>query len=89
MQQYQPLLALKYSCLKNLGTLNLKAGDNAKAFDFFLEALQLDDTDTALLYKVGCLAEKLDNFDVATAAFYEVNFWIKSLFRKLMIFKKI
>lgn len=69
--------------------LNLKAGDNAKAFDFFLEALQLDDTDTALLYKVGCLAEKLDNFDVATAAFYEVNFWIKSLSRKLMIFKTI
>lgn len=74
MQQYQPLLALKYSCLKNLGTLDLKAGDDAKALDFFLEALQLDDTDTALLYKVGCLAEKLEKFDLASAAFYEVNF---------------
>ncbi|XP_059485073.1 calcineurin-binding protein cabin-1-like [Neocloeon triangulifer] len=71
IRQYQPLLALKYSCLKNLANLELKAGNKEDALDFFLQAVRLDDTDVSLLYKVGCLAEQLNRFDLAAVSFHE------------------
>ncbi|KAF4526739.1 hypothetical protein B566_EDAN015309 [Ephemera danica] len=38
-------LSLKYSCLKNIGMLALKRDDDSAALDYFLRAVQLDDTD--------------------------------------------
>ncbi|CAB3375984.1 Hypothetical predicted protein [Cloeon dipterum] len=71
IKQYQPLLALKYACLKNLANLELKAENKSEALDYYLQAVQLDDTDVSLLYKVGCLAEQLDRFDLAAVSFHE------------------
>jgi calcineurin-binding protein cabin-1 len=65
-------LSLKYSCLKNIGLLVLKRGDESAALDYFFQAVKLDDTDVSLWFRMGCVAEKLDKYNLAATCFLEV-----------------
>ncbi|XP_042206107.1 uncharacterized protein LOC121855286 isoform X2 [Homarus americanus] len=64
-------LALRYSCLKNLGNLAVKQGDNDQAAKYYLEAVQLDNTEVTLWQRLGATAIKLKDFELALVAFQE------------------
>uniref|UniRef100_A0A0P4W3M8 Calcineurin-binding protein cabin-1 MEF2-binding domain-containing protein n=1 Tax=Scylla olivacea TaxID=85551 RepID=A0A0P4W3M8_SCYOL len=64
-------VALKYSCLKNLGNLATKRGDSEQAAKHYLEAVQLDNTEVTLWQRLGASAIKIKDFELALVAFQE------------------
>ncbi|KAG8228157.1 hypothetical protein J437_LFUL002811, partial [Ladona fulva] len=67
----QPPVLLKYSCLKNLGSVLVKQNDLERALDYYKQALDLDDTDVTVWFKVGTVALKVLNYELACVAFQE------------------
>uniref|UniRef100_A0A1B6DLG9 Uncharacterized protein n=1 Tax=Clastoptera arizonana TaxID=38151 RepID=A0A1B6DLG9_9HEMI len=59
---------LKYCCYLNLGHVYFQKEDLERAFHTYREALNLDDTDLNLLYKIGLVAIKMGHIDVAIEA---------------------
>ncbi|KAJ9590537.1 hypothetical protein L9F63_016439, partial [Diploptera punctata] len=60
-----PALILKYSCLKNMGTVLEKQGEMQAALQFYLQAAELDGTDVSLcklLTAVSAISCSLDNY---------------------------
>ncbi|XP_037772474.1 uncharacterized protein LOC119568143 [Penaeus monodon] len=64
-------LALKYSCLKNLGNLATRKGEHQQAVDYYLEAVRLDHTEVTLWQRLGAAAIKIKDFELALVAFQE------------------
>ncbi|XP_068250367.1 uncharacterized protein [Palaemon carinicauda] len=64
-------LALKYSCLKNLGNLAYKQGEFEKSVDYYLEAIQIDKTEVTVWHRLGSSAIKVLDFELALVAFQE------------------
>ncbi|KAK4314950.1 hypothetical protein Pmani_013818 [Petrolisthes manimaculis] len=64
-------VALRYSCLKNLGNLAAKQGDHEQAAKHYLEAVQLDNTEVTVWQRLGATAIKLKDFELALIAFQE------------------
>lgn len=67
----QPGLALKYSCLKNMGHIQELLDDKTGALEFYLKAVELDDGDVTLWFKIGCVATKVLEYELASEAFQE------------------
>ncbi|KAK8728594.1 hypothetical protein OTU49_009037, partial [Cherax quadricarinatus] len=64
-------LALRYSCLKNLGNLASKQGKDDEAAKYYLEAVQVDSSEVILWQRLGATAIKLKDFELALVAFQE------------------
>lgn len=65
----RPMLSLKYSCFKNIGAIQAKLGNYEDAIDNYWEATNLDDTDVVLWYRLGTLATKTYNLELACSSF--------------------
>ncbi|KAK7071146.1 hypothetical protein SK128_009756 [Halocaridina rubra] len=64
-------LALRFSCLKNIGNLACKRGDYDQSIEYYVEAVKLDSTDVTLWQRLGAAAIKLRDFELALVAFQE------------------
>ncbi|KOX69063.1 Calcineurin-binding protein cabin-1 [Melipona quadrifasciata] len=65
----RPMLSLKYSCFKNIGAIQATLGNYDEAIENYWEAANLDDTDVTLWYRIGTLAMKTSNLELACSSF--------------------
>ncbi|XP_072762605.1 calcineurin-binding protein cabin-1 isoform X2 [Anoplolepis gracilipes] len=65
----RPMLSLKYSCFKNIGAIQAACGNYKDAVENYWEAANLDDSDVMLWYKIGTLAMKISNLELACSSF--------------------
>lgn len=65
----RPMLSLKYSCFKNIGAIQALCGNHEDAIDSYWEAANLDDSDVTLWYRIGTLAMKTSNLELACSSF--------------------
>ncbi|XP_055295611.1 calcineurin-binding protein cabin-1-like [Sitodiplosis mosellana] len=63
------LISIKYNCYKNIAFIHNSRKDNDLALEFLLKAIELDDTDVYTVNKLGQIALKLKQLDVAQMAF--------------------
>ncbi|XP_072762606.1 calcineurin-binding protein cabin-1 isoform X3 [Anoplolepis gracilipes] len=63
------MLSLKYSCFKNIGAIQAACGNYKDAVENYWEAANLDDSDVMLWYKIGTLAMKISNLELACSSF--------------------
>lgn len=47
---------------------------------FVIQAVELDDGDVTLWFKIGCVATKVLEYELASEAFQEVKFYLSLLF---------
>lgn len=65
----RPMLSLKYSCYKNIGAIQATLEKYDEAIENYWEAANLDDTDVTLWYRIGTLAMKISNLELACSSF--------------------
>ncbi|XP_076237549.1 calcineurin-binding protein cabin-1 isoform X2 [Calliopsis andreniformis] len=65
----RPMLSLKYSCFKNIGAIQATLKNYEEAIENYWEAANLDDTDVTLWYRIGTLAIKTCNLELACSSF--------------------
>ncbi|KAG6802793.1 calcineurin-binding protein cabin-1 [Apis mellifera caucasica] len=65
----RPMLSLKYSCFKNIGAIQAILGNYDEAIENYWEAANLDDSDVTLWYRIGTLALKISNLELACSSF--------------------
>ncbi|CAK9826767.1 Calcineurin-binding protein cabin-1, partial [Anthophora retusa] len=65
----RPMLSLKYSCFKNIGAIQATLGKYDEAIENYWEAANLDNTDVTLWYRIGTLAMKSSNLELACSSF--------------------
>ncbi|XP_054016613.1 calcineurin-binding protein cabin-1-like isoform X2 [Hylaeus anthracinus] len=65
----RPMLSLKYSCFKNIAAIRTESGHYDEAIENYWEAANLDDTDVTLWYRLGTLAMKTSNLELACSSF--------------------
>ncbi|XP_029179074.1 calcineurin-binding protein cabin-1-like [Nylanderia fulva] len=65
----RPMLSLKYSCFKNIGAIQAACGNYKDAVDNYWEAANLDGSDVTLWYRIGTLAMKISNLELACSSF--------------------
>ncbi|XP_076277405.1 calcineurin-binding protein cabin-1 isoform X2 [Lasioglossum baleicum] len=65
----RPMLSLKYSCFKNIAAIKAASGNYDKAIENYWEAANLDDTDVTLWHRIGTLAMKTSNLELACSSF--------------------
>ncbi|XP_003701167.1 calcineurin-binding protein cabin-1 [Megachile rotundata] len=65
----RPMLSLKYSCFKNIGAIQATLGNYDEAIENYWLAANLDDTDVTLWYRIGTLAMKISNLELACSSF--------------------
>ncbi|XP_046833228.1 uncharacterized protein LOC124430542 isoform X2 [Vespa crabro] len=65
----RPMLSLKYSCYKNIGAIEAVWGNYGAAIENYWEAANLDDSDVILWYRMGTMAMKMSNLELACASF--------------------
>ncbi|XP_055333033.1 LOW QUALITY PROTEIN: calcineurin-binding protein cabin-1-like [Paramacrobiotus metropolitanus] len=63
--------ALRFAILKNISSLFQRQLNYDKALEFLMAAAELDRTDVVMLYDMGRLAVKMDNFPMAANFFQE------------------
>ncbi|KAK7862955.1 hypothetical protein R5R35_004909 [Gryllus longicercus] len=66
-----PLSVLKYSCLKNMGSILAQQGDYDNSLAHYMQAAKLDSNDVMLWYHLGSVALKLNHLELARDAFLE------------------
>lgn len=64
-----PILMLKYSSYKNLGSISTRRGDYMSAAEAYLQAVEIDSTDVSLWYRIGVTAKKMHKYPLARLAF--------------------
>ncbi|RZF47864.1 hypothetical protein LSTR_LSTR015980, partial [Laodelphax striatellus] len=65
------LIHLKYCLLVNLGHVLIETGQIKEALDSYLQAIELDDRDLNLWYRIGQTAIKIPNLNLAAYALQE------------------
>ena len=65
----RPMLSLKYACFKNIASIQAELENYEDAIDNYWEAANLDDSDVILWYRIGTLAMKISNLELACSAF--------------------
>lgn len=65
----RPMLSLKYSCFKNIGAIQTARKNYEDAVENYWEAANLDDSDVTLWHKLGTLAMKTSNLELACSSF--------------------
>lgn len=65
----RPMLSLKYSCFKNIGAIQTACGNYKDAVENYWEAANLDGSDVMLWYRIGTLAMKISNLELACSSF--------------------
>ncbi|XP_063238012.1 calcineurin-binding protein cabin-1-like isoform X2 [Bacillus rossius redtenbacheri] len=65
----QPVVALKYCCLKNMGNVLEHLDDLNGSLDHYFKAAELDDSDVTLWYRTGMVAVRALDYETACAAF--------------------
>nr|XP_034185241.1 calcineurin-binding protein cabin-1-like isoform X1 [Osmia lignaria]XP_034185242.1 calcineurin-binding protein cabin-1-like isoform X1 [Osmia lignaria]XP_034185243.1 calcineurin-binding protein cabin-1-like isoform X1 [Osmia lignaria] len=65
----RPMLSLKYSCFKNIGAIQATLENYDAAIENYWEAANLDGTDVTLWYRIGMLAMKISNLELACSSF--------------------
>lgn len=65
----RPMLSLKYSCFKNIGAIQVACENYVEAVENYWEAANLDDSDVTLWYRIGTLAMKISNLELACSSF--------------------
>lgn len=65
----RPMLSLKYSCFKNIGAIQAACENYQDAVENYWEAANLDDSDVTLWYRIGTLAMKISNLELACSSF--------------------
>lgn len=65
----RPMLSLKYSCFKNIAAIQTALENYEDAIDNYWEAANLDETDVTLWYRMGTLAMKTSNLELACSSF--------------------
>lgn len=76
----RPMLSLKYSCFKNIGAIQAACENYEEAVENYWEAANLDDSDVTLWHRIGTLAMKISNLELACSAFKQglkcnINHW--------------
>ncbi|XP_061174422.1 calcineurin-binding protein cabin-1-like [Saccostrea echinata] len=64
-----PGLQLLYSIYKNLAAMSLQKGDHEEAMEWYIEAVKVDESETTVWYKIGTIALKLHNYQLARLGF--------------------
>ncbi|XP_078044095.1 calcineurin-binding protein cabin-1 [Augochlora pura] len=65
----RPMLSLKYSCFKNIAAIQVASGNYDEAIENYWEAANLDNSDVTLWYRLGTLAMKTSNLELACSSF--------------------
>lgn len=65
----RPMLSLKYSCFKNIAAIQATSGNYEEAIENYWEAGNLDETDVTLWCRIGSLAMKTSNLELACSSF--------------------
>ncbi|XP_011502585.1 PREDICTED: calcineurin-binding protein cabin-1-like, partial [Ceratosolen solmsi marchali] len=65
----RPMLSLKYSCFKNIASIQAELQNYHEALYNYWEAANLDDSDVVLWYRIGIMATKISNLDLACFAY--------------------
>lgn len=65
----RPMLSLKYSCFKNIGAIQAACENYENAVENYWEAANLDDSDVTLWHRMGTLAMKISNLELACSSF--------------------
>nr|XP_012218304.1 PREDICTED: calcineurin-binding protein cabin-1-like isoform X4 [Linepithema humile] len=65
----RPMLTLKYSCFKNIGAIQAACENYVDAIENYWEAANLDDSDVTLWHRIGTLAIKISNLELACSSF--------------------
>lgn len=65
----RPMLSLKYSCYKNIGAIQVACENYEDAMENYWKAANLDDSDVTLWYRIGTLAMKTSNLELACSSF--------------------
>jgi len=65
----RPMLSLKYSCFKNIGAIQAACENYKDAVENYWEAANLDDSDVTLWHRIGTLAMKISNLELACSSF--------------------
>lgn len=65
----RPMLTLKYSCFKNIGAIQAACENYENAIENYWEAANLDDSDVTLWHRIGTLAIKISNLELACSSF--------------------
>jgi len=63
------MLSLKYSCFKNIGAIQAACENYKEAVENYWEAANLDDSDVTLWHRIGTLAMKISNLELACSSF--------------------
>lgn len=65
----RPMLSLKYSCFKNIGAIQAACENYEDAVENYWEAANLDNSDVTLWHRIGTLAMKISNLELACSSF--------------------
>lgn len=65
----RPMLSLKYSCFKNIGAIQAACENYEDAVQNYWEAANLDNSDVTLWHRIGTLAMKISNLELACSSF--------------------
>lgn len=65
----RPMLSLKYSCYKNIGAIQVACENYEDAMENYWKAANLDDSDVTLWHRIGTLAMKTSNLELACSSF--------------------
>lgn len=65
----RPMLSLKYSCFKNIGAIQAACENYEDAVENYWEAANLDSSDVTLWHRLGTLAMKTSNLELACSSF--------------------
>lgn len=60
---------IRYNCLKNLAIIHQEQNDDEQALEYFIMAMELDETEVHIMHRLGQLALKKKHFDLADHAF--------------------
>nr|XP_018916793.1 PREDICTED: calcineurin-binding protein cabin-1-like [Bemisia tabaci] len=65
------LLHMKYSCLKNLGNIFIQKKDFQSSLDYYLQAVEIDNSDITVWFRIGRIAMRIADLNLAISAFLE------------------
>lgn len=65
----RPMLSLKYSCFKNIGAIQVACENYEDAIENYWQAANLDNSDVTLWHRIGTLATKISNLELACSSF--------------------
>lgn len=67
----EKLKSIRYNCLKNLAIIHQDQNEDEQALEYFIMAIDLDETEVHTMHRLGQLALKKKHLDLADHAFHK------------------